>query len=602
MKFRFINLLLCAFLLLTSVNGQTPVYPTKIVNNIEYYVYTVEPREGFYALKRKFNISEEEVIKHNPEAAQGLKVGQQVLIPVNPALANQVQNDVKTSATRHTVEKKQTLYAISKLYNVTVDDIKNANPQIVNNDIKEGDVLLIPAKTPTLYVSSSTAPVTKTPAVSSSNNTLHIPSQAVAPPVEKRTFTHVVRPKETLFAISRLYNIYVEDIINFNPDLESPLRVGVELKIPYNSSYARDTQGRPILDIDSLFKIPTIETQKPIQIAFLLPFMLSEMNDPSIVRFMDFYAGSLIALNDAKKKGISLDIHVFDTEKSEEKVQSILGNQQLTTMDFIIGPAYSNMVSYVTDFAQANKIYTLVPFTSKIPELDTNPYLFQFNPGLTSEISFTVNQLNSKYRNANIIFVDLGSADVSDDGFVMAEELQRELTLKGRSTQTVSWLDSSTLGIGGALQKGKNNIIIFKTDKFSKVKSYIATLALERDNYDLTLFSQYSWSVQPIGLKSIYVSPFSNNLNNNLLNNFQKSFSEFFDWEVSISTPRYDLLGYDLCTYFIQLLNQRKDNPEKELTPFYFLKGVQSELKFERSAPFSGFINQRLYLTEANAQ
>ena len=578
--------------------GQVQSYPIKKIGDIEYYVYTVEVREGFYALKRKFGISQEDVIKYNPETKDGLKVGQQVLIPIPTTNRPATNNDNFIS---HTIEKKQTLYAISKIYNVSQDDIRKLNPQIgADNNLREGDILKIPTSNEVVAVVKTDGTLHISTNNTSSTQQVTQPQQNNKP-VSTAYITHIVRAKETLYAISRHYNVYIEDIINHNPYLESTLHIGETIKIPQQSSYVAEKDIKTDLDIDHVFNVPDFGKGKQFRIAFLLPFMVNNLSDQSVARFSEFYAGALIAINDAKSKGISMEIYTYDTEKSEQKIQAVLQNPELKQVDLIVGPAYTNQIAAVAKFAQANRIYTLIPFSSRIPDIETNPYLFQFNPGIETDIEFATNLLLNKYKKSNVIFVRLDGIDASDNGFVWADALQRELTKRGATFNSENWKSTDVLEIGNKLNPAKENLIIFKTDKFRNVEPYLNALS-SFSGYNITLFSQYSWSTQPIRQKNVFISPFTQDMNHQAATDFQKQFSRFFDWEVTITNPRYDLLGYDLTKCFIQLLEQNKSDLSNIKSSFSYPNGIQSQFKFEQKDDFSGFINQRIYLTEIEAK
>ena len=83
-----IALLFCfAFTFLLS--AQTENLQTKIIDGKEFYIYKVKPSEGFYILSHKFGISQEEIIRYNPAAKNGLKKGQLLMIPTNKGVNKQ---------------------------------------------------------------------------------------------------------------------------------------------------------------------------------------------------------------------------------------------------------------------------------------------------------------------------------------------------------------------------------------------------------------------------------------------------------------------------------------------------------------------------------
>ena len=63
--------------------AQTFDYPIRVVNGQEVYEYPVQKSEGLYRISVNFGVTQEELIKLNPELkTSGLKYGQTILVPV----------------------------------------------------------------------------------------------------------------------------------------------------------------------------------------------------------------------------------------------------------------------------------------------------------------------------------------------------------------------------------------------------------------------------------------------------------------------------------------------------------------------------------------
>jgi LysM repeat protein len=108
----------------------------------------------------------------------------------------------------HKVEAKETLFAISRKYQLPVNDIKLHNPDI-SGGIAIGQIIKIPYSGKPMIAS-----------VASETNATN------------SEITHKVEPKETLFSISRKYKISVEQLSKANPEIEKGLKVGQTLQIP----------------------------------------------------------------------------------------------------------------------------------------------------------------------------------------------------------------------------------------------------------------------------------------------------------------------------------------------------------------------------------
>ena len=116
---------------------------------------------------------------------------------------------------QHKVDPKETLYSLSRKYSVPVDQIVGANPN-VETTIKIGQIVLIPRKynTPARVAASAAAPAasSRTYTVSAAGNK-----------------THTVQPGQTLYAISRMYNVRVDDLKRWNNLTDNSISVGSNL-------------------------------------------------------------------------------------------------------------------------------------------------------------------------------------------------------------------------------------------------------------------------------------------------------------------------------------------------------------------------------------
>ncbi len=116
-----------------------------------FVLHKADPKETLYSISRKYKVTVDELNKNNPELSAGLKVGQILRIPYKgsvAAVSSPAGSSVSASSGgaggTHTVEPKETLYSLSRKYNVTVDEIRKANPGLT--DLKVGQTINIPGK------------------------------------------------------------------------------------------------------------------------------------------------------------------------------------------------------------------------------------------------------------------------------------------------------------------------------------------------------------------------------------------------------------------------------------------------------------------------
>lgn len=179
--------------------GDVSVEKSIITETIEgqtYYLHFVKKGQTLFAIARAYGITTNEIFKANPGASQGVVDGQILKIPFKqPSEEPESINPAGQANTSfyHIVKKQETLYGISKKYGVTIEAIKEINPDLGDYP-REGETLKIP------YVEKTT---------------VKDPEKWEGPAV-----THTVEQGETLYAIARQYNVTIGEIKNANPGLD----------------------------------------------------------------------------------------------------------------------------------------------------------------------------------------------------------------------------------------------------------------------------------------------------------------------------------------------------------------------------------------------
>ena len=172
-----------------------------------YIKHRIEKGESIYKISKKYNVKPDIIFQLNPVAKKVLKVNSILLIPNS--------NTQNTAIILHEVLPKQTLYSISKQYAISIEDIKNANPIIDKEGLEIGLKLTITRKEAKPEIAILTEP--KNPLPEKIQN-LEIT-------------THEVLPKETKYGISKQYGITVQELEILNPEILKELPVGYKLVI-----------------------------------------------------------------------------------------------------------------------------------------------------------------------------------------------------------------------------------------------------------------------------------------------------------------------------------------------------------------------------------
>ncbi len=179
---------------------------------LEGKIHVVKAGETLFSLYRQYGVSVDQIKEWNNLTDNNLQLGQRVIVgkePKVPAAKEETSEKEKeeVSGKMHSVKKGETLFSISRVYNVKWQDIKVYNG-LESNDLKEGQKLGIPP---------SNIEVLKKEAIVASIDTIDRPD------------AHVVKAGETMYSISKKYQLSSEDIIEWNDLLGAEIQIGQEL-------------------------------------------------------------------------------------------------------------------------------------------------------------------------------------------------------------------------------------------------------------------------------------------------------------------------------------------------------------------------------------
>jgi len=194
-----------------TIASETKSSQIEIIDGKSYFIHTVEKGQTLYALSKLYSVSIQEITQANEIKGNSLKQGSTIRIPqVSGQPSTQKVSFGGKDYYLHKIKKGETLFSIGKNYNISPAVIMSANPEASSN-IAEGQVLKIPAEGE--FVSSP-----------SKNN-------SIAQNYPQIT-THTVTKGESLYGIAKKYNTSVSAILGKNPSCRNGLKTGQDISIP----------------------------------------------------------------------------------------------------------------------------------------------------------------------------------------------------------------------------------------------------------------------------------------------------------------------------------------------------------------------------------
>ncbi|WP_299163516.1 LysM peptidoglycan-binding domain-containing protein [uncultured Eudoraea sp.] len=318
------------------------------INLVDFETYTVQPKETRWSIANKYGITIDSLLALNPELSDVtnfLAEGQQLKLPKIAGSSLEDQN-VQLYIS-YTVPPKKTLYSLSQEYKISSQDIVRLNPEIGKiGGLKEGMVIRLPE-------------------MKSDENEVNTDN----------FIFYEVKPKQTIYSLSRNLGFDYNELLELNPDLSRGLKAGMVLKLPKEQRGNLEVKNSLILDkINLLDSINTINKPKLI---YLLPFRTDklDLNDVesasdaisrsnAISYSLGLYSGALVALDSISELGISVDVKTFDTQLDPDKTRQLLQRENLEGVSAIVGPLQLNSLKEVAIKAANAKVPVIAPLAS----------------------------------------------------------------------------------------------------------------------------------------------------------------------------------------------------------------------------------------------
>jgi cell wall-associated NlpC family hydrolase len=223
----------------TLVNSSLVFSQEKLIKHI------VKKGETITAIAQKYKIEPSAIYELNPDCSRTLKVESIILIPraTSKGIKSKTESKTVIVENTHEVQPKETLFGIAKQYEVSLEDLNTANPELVETGLKAGQKIKIPSKLISKNVKENTKETSKLEPIKEvvlkekKDKSVTLPNTK-----QSETTIHQVVASETKFGIAKQYGISVTDLDKANPILEKEaLKVGQKIVIPINEGVAAVT-------------------------------------------------------------------------------------------------------------------------------------------------------------------------------------------------------------------------------------------------------------------------------------------------------------------------------------------------------------------------
>ncbi len=509
----------------------------------------------------------------------------------------------------HIVLERQTIYGITKAYNVTEEDLYAANPMLKEEGLRSGTVIYIPVvsgehkeRTATVKEHSSAqakevkekpAPKEKEKPAVKEKPAREKPAPKEKPakesskkiPAPKEGYVqHTVKWFENIYDVAAAYGVTPQQIMDANGLKSSAISKRQVLLIPVGE--ASKATGQATVPTVTTTLVP-VEAEKPkatpapektVAEPAAKPEEKADADEPGIMDYpvakgtadialvmpfnangrysesnMDFYSGVLMALRDLEKEGIKTTLNVFDLQAGTPSAHD------LTKNEVVLGPISTADLTTILNVTNGR-----VPVISPLDQRAAG--LAETHEGFVQAPSSTASQYaelaawaaEDRAREDRIILV---TEITSDGGTAAAAGIRNALRATGASFEEASW----TLGQGRSLPaaltsrlvKGGVNRIIVASEKEAFVGDMVRNLGiLIGQGYQIAMYAPSRVRTFETVDGSLYhqddlhiCTPYHADYDSEEVKAFVRAYRALYRTDPS----QFAFQGYDLTRYFARM-------------------------------------------------
>ncbi|HBD26885.1 LysM peptidoglycan-binding domain-containing protein [Flavobacterium sp.] len=431
-------------------------------------LHVVGEKETLFGIAKKYNISVADLEIWNKATLQnGLKKGQEIFVS-KPSAADLksvptpfvTKPKAVSNATTHLVEAKETKYGIASRYGLTVTELEQLNPQIVGG-LNIGQTLILK------------------------------PGVQLKKPSNVTLVEYEVQPKETLYSLSKKFDIAQGDLITLNPDLQDGLKIGMLLKVPSNGTVIAKAKDSVLVAKNKVNLLATVDKSKQKNLVLLLPFNINKIETDSVKtkteqlktnKFLnltlDFYAGAQMAIDSAKVLGLPVNVKVYDVEstKYSSNVASIISKNNFENVDAVVGPFQNSVVETTAQLLTKYNTPVISPLSKERGLPLSNLYYTVPSEDLLRASMFDY----FKSKNGNVVAIISAKKTTSKDFITANHPEVKHALFNDKGALDVALLKTQ-------LVKGQKNFVLMEIEKASTIISITNILKGLQKEYDIQL-------------------------------------------------------------------------------------------------------------------
>lgn len=406
---------------------------------------------------------------------------------------------------------------------------------------------------------------------------------------------HQVQKGETLYSISRMYNITQEALLRANPEIKKgKVKRGEFLVIPQPEAPAPVVETTPVAEPERKTSFETL------RVGVFLPL---EDTSAQGEKVLEYYRGLLMAVDSVKREGVNVEVFTLHCGHTSDEMLAALHGNELDGLNVAFGPADTEQVAILADYCRGRNVRLVLPFQNTQPAAG-----FPLQYTATSS-NFVVQREAARLvlrQFGDCNFVLLRSNDTDQKGDAFTSQMMGLLEEKGVSMRVVN-AEGDEMAWESALNQFRPNIIIPDNTSqkvlnvvFSRLNAFLDSHA--STGYRVSLLGYPEWQTYTGQLARefyrydtyFYTTYYRNPLSRQTTD-FEQRYQTLFRKPMSVSFPRYGMMGFDMGYYFLHGLSRYGDFFEQRQGEMK-LQPVQHPFRFVGGSGDEGYTNRAVQL------
>lgn len=499
--------------------------------------HKVEAGETLYKIMKTYNVSLDELNKHNPGLTSNLQLGQIIKIPTKVSNIAEIAQSKHDSIIDYKVRKKDNYSKLSRKFNISQAAIEQMNPILKEKGLQEGMFIKLP------YTEGADIEEIQ-PIIESNLSKTEIEPKA-EPIIEK-----VIEPQKELQKEPQK-EIVKETLSNktFKIGIVMPFFTGAESEIRTDNEF----------------------------------FMKSQENYQSF-KYIQYYEGLLMALDTMKSRGFNAEVYVYDTKADTNATRVITNKPEFKDLDLIFGPFFARNLKIIVPAAAKNKTLVVSPFTVGVG-VDKFDNLFVIESSNYSLWFEGMKYVKDSLPQSHIYIIQSGKPSELQE----IKEIRAGYKKAGGDSLRIHIYSTKDAGFKSLLndiKKDRDNIVINLSESEPQISSFVRVLNQNRENNKVILMGRADQWAKFKTVEDEYLVNLNLTLISNSFIDYRQAAVQNFVWafhsNYKIDPQMIAFKGYDEGLFFLSVLHKYGNNynPTKDYIDF---QGVHNQFNFINS-------------------